>query len=80
MKEGVLYLMIVNMPSEAELAQARRQLERARGCVVNSTIHGMDRVSAELPVKLSSNLDEDPNLLRLQRKMTYMLSVKLKTS
>ena len=30
MKEGVLYLMIVNMPSEAELAEARKQSTRTR--------------------------------------------------
>ncbi|PIB01898.1 hypothetical protein CB0940_01990 [Cercospora beticola] len=30
MREDVLYLMIVNMPSEAELAEAREELERAQ--------------------------------------------------
>lgn len=30
MKEDVLYLMIVNMPSEEELAEARRQMEMAK--------------------------------------------------
>ncbi|KAF2212390.1 hypothetical protein CERZMDRAFT_41387 [Cercospora zeae-maydis SCOH1-5] len=30
MREDVLYLMIVNMPSEAELAEARQELERAQ--------------------------------------------------
>lgn len=31
MREDVLYLMIVNMPSEAELEEARQELARAKG-------------------------------------------------